>query len=342
VEGVKMKLCAGIVGYGYWGPNLCRNLHDIKDIEVKYICELSSDRLLLAKKRYPEVMTVQDYKPIVVDDCVEAVVIATPVFTHFHLVREALEAGKHVLVTKPMAASVKEAEKLIEAAEKRGKILMVDHTFVYTGAVRKIKQIIEEKQLGEVYYFDSVRVNLGLFQHDINVIWDLAPHDISIMDYVIENRPISVSATGLSHFSNGLEDMAYVTVHFEDSIVAHFHVNWMAPVKVRRILIGGSARMLVYDDMEPSEKIKIYDKGVTIKNGDKDIIYDTLVQYRIGDMWAPKIDRTEALRSECEHFVDCIQNNKKPITDGQSGLRVVEILEAAEKSMKNDGIKVRL
>ncbi|MGH7908452.1 MAG: Gfo/Idh/MocA family protein [Thermodesulfobacteriota bacterium] len=246
------------------------------------------------------------------------------------------------LVTKPIAASVKEAEKLIEVAEGRGKILMVEHAFVYTGAVRKIKEIIEEKQFGEIYYFDSVRVNLGLFQHDINVIWDLAPHDISIKDYVIENRPISVSATGLSHFSNGFEDMAYVTVYFEDSMVAHFHVNWLAPVKVRRILIGGSARMLVYDDMEPSEKINIYDKGVTIKNGDKNIIYETLVQYRIGDMWAPKIDRTEALKAECEHFVDCIQNNKKPITDGQSGLRVVEILEAAEKSIKNDGIKVWL
>jgi predicted dehydrogenase len=334
--------CIGIVGYGYWGPNLCRNLHDIKDIEVKYICELSPDRLLLAKKRYPDIIAVQDYKRIVLDDSVEAVVIATPVFTHFRLVKESLEADKHVLVTKPMTASVTEAEKLIEVAEGRRKILMVDHTFVYTGAVRKIKEIIEEKQLGEIYYFDSVRVNLGLFQHGMNVIWDLAPHDISIMDYVIEHRPISVSATGLSHFSNDLEDMAYVTVYFENSTIAHFHVNWIAPVKVRKILIGGSERMLVYDDMEPSEKIKIYDKGVTIKNGDKNIIYETLVQYRIGDIWAPKIDQTETLKVECEHFVDCIQNNKKPITDGQNGLRVVEILEAAEKSIKNDGIKVRL
>jgi predicted dehydrogenase len=335
-------ICIGIVGYGYWGPNLSRNFLDIQDVEVKYICELSPDRLLLAKKRYPNIIAVQDYKRILLDDSVEAVAIATPVCTHFHLVKDSLEADKHVLVTKPLAASVKEAEKLIELAEKWGKILMVDHTFVYTGAVRKIKEIMEEKRLGQVYYFDSVRVNLGVFQHDVNVIWDLAPHDISIMDYVIDNRPISVSATGLSHFSNGLEDMAYVTVYFEDSTIAHFHVNWITPVKVRKILIGGSERMLVYDDMEFSEKIKVYDKGVTIKNRDKDSIYEMLIGYRIGDMWAPKIDLTEALRVECEHFVDCIQNHNKPITDGQSGLRVVEILEAAERSIKNDGIKVRL
>lgn len=337
-----MAICIGIVGYGYWGPNLSRNFHDIRDVEVKYVCELSPDRLFLAKKRYPGVEAVQDYKCILLDDSVDAVVIATPVSTHFHLVNESLKVGKHVLVTKPMAASVKESEKLIEVAEERGKILMVDHTFIYTGAVRKLKEIIEEKRLGELYYFDSVRVNLGLFQHDVNVIWDLAPHDISIMDYVIDKRAISVSATGLSHFSNGLENMAYVIVYFEDSTIAHFHVNWIAPVKLRKILIGGSERMLVYDDMEPSEKIKIYDKGVTIENGNKDNIYEMLVQYRIGDMWAPKIDQTEALKVECENFVDCIQNNKKPITDGQSGLRVVKILEAAEKSIQNEGIKVKL
>jgi predicted dehydrogenase len=257
-------------------------------------------------------------------------------------VREALDAGKHVLVEKPLTSTVREAETLVSLAQKKGLILIVDHTFIYTGAVRRIKEFISADELGEMYYFDSVRVNLGLFQHDVNVIWDLAPHDISIMDFIISEKPLSVVATGAVHTAGGKEDVAYVTVRFKGGLIAHFHVNWMSPVKIRRIIIGGSKKMVVFDDLDPAEKVKIYDKGIELSSENRKSVYQSLVQYRLGDMYAPAINNIEALKVEIEHFADCIQNGKTPITDGEAGLRIVRILEAADKSLKKGGVKVRL
>jgi predicted dehydrogenase len=277
------------------------------------------------------------------DNNVDAIAIATPVSTHYSLAMEALRAGKHVLVEKPLAASSEEAVELIEAAERRQRVLMVDHTFVYTGAVRKIRELALSGTLGEIYYYDSVRVNLGLFQHDVNVIWDLAVHDLSIMDFVIPFLPCAVSATGLSHVSGGPENIAYLTIFFDGPLIAHIHVNWLAPVKLRRTLIGASRKMIVYDDFEQVEKVKIYDKGITVNNhlGDEKM-KQILIGYRTGDMLAPHLDVTEALHTEVEHFVRCIENGEQPITDGMAGLRIVEILEAASQSMREHGRPVRL
>jgi predicted dehydrogenase len=272
---------------------------------------------------------------------IDAVVIATPVFTHFDLALAALQAGKHVMVEKPMTTSSEQALRLIEEAATRKLVLMVDHTFVYTGAVRKMHDLIASNELGEIYYFDSVRVNLGLFQNDVNVIWDLAVHDLSILNYVLPSQPYAVSATGISHIPGGTENIAYMTLFFANNLIAHVNVNWLAPVKVRRTLIGGSQRMIVYDDLEPSEKIKIYDKGITLNNNSESM-YKMLVGYRTGDMWSPKLDMTEALHTEGLHFINCIQQGERPITDGQAGLRVVRILEAATQSMKKQGQLVEL
>jgi predicted dehydrogenase len=332
----------GVLGCGYWGPNLIRNFMEVQNHRLKTVCDLRQERLDFIKSRYPAVEVTQNYRDILNDADIQAVAIATPVSTHYQFAKEALENGKHVMVEKPFTANVAQGEELIYLAQKKGKIVLVDHTFIYTGAVRKMKEIIDTGQLGTLYYFDSVRINLGLFQHDINVIWDLAPHDISIMDYLLNQDPVSVSATGVSHLDNGLEDIAYLTVNFDKNIIAHFHVNWLAPTKIRLIQIGGSEKMLVYDDMENSEKIKLYDKGIIVDENNEDGIYKALVQYRSGDMYAPKLDQTEALKLECEHFLDCIQNGKKPLTDGVAGLRVVKILENAEKSIKNNGENIRL
>lgn len=332
----------GVLGCGYWGPNLIRNFMEVQNHRLKTVCDLRKERLDFIKSRYPAVEITQNYRDILNDTDIQAVAIATPVSSHYQFAKEALENGKHVMVEKPFTANVAQGEELIYLAQKKGKVILVDHTFIYTGAVRKMKEIIDTGQLGTLYYFDSVRINLGLFQHDINVIWDLAPHDISIMDYLLNQDPVSVSATGVSHLDNDLEDIAYLTVNFEKNLIAHFHVNWLAPTKIRLIQIGGSEKMLVYDDMEISEKIKLYDKGIIVDENDEDGIYKALVQYRIGDMYAPKLDQTEALKLECEHFIDCIQNGQKPITDGIAGLRVVKILENAEKSIKNNGENIKL
>ncbi|MBI5638828.1 MAG: Gfo/Idh/MocA family oxidoreductase [Nitrospirae bacterium] len=335
-------LKVGIIGCGYWGPNLIRNFNDNHHADLTYACDLSEERLHRVKLRYPQVRVTTDYHVLLRDRDLAAVTIATPVFTHYKLVRESLEAGKHVLVEKPLTATVKEAEKLVDLAAKKNLVLLVDHTFIYTGAIKRIKDFISAGQLGEMFYFDSVRVNLGLFQHDVNVIWDLAPHDLSIMDYIVDEKPVSVVATGASHTPRGIEDVAYVTVKFSSNLIAHFHVNWMSPVKIRKIIIGGSKKMVVFDDLDPGEKIKIYDKGITLSKENEKAVYQSLVQYRIGDMYAPNIENKEALGVEVEHFADCIKNNKKPLTDGEAGLRVVRILEAAEKSIKKGGVKVRL
>jgi len=331
----------GVIGYGYWGPNLVRNFNEVTGACVMGVSDLSEARRKQVELRYPAVKVTSDYRELLHDSKIDAIVIATPVGSHFDLAMQALHAGKHVLVEKPLAASGEQGELLIQEAGRCKRLLMVDHTFVYTGAVRKIKEIIDSTKLGQLYYYDSVRVNLGLFQHDVNVLWDLAVHDLAIMDYVLATRPCAVGATGIAHVPGKPKDVAYLTCFFENNLIAHFHVNWLSPVKVRKTLIGGAQQMIVYDDLDPSEKIKVYDKGITLNNGSEGK-YDLMVGYRSGDMWAPQLDTTEALRSEAKHFVDCIEHEKPPITDGHVGLRVVRILEAATQSMTQRGRPVEL
>ena len=326
----------GVIGYGYWGPNLVRNFMEAPGSTVSVVCDLSADRLAQARRRYPSIKTTDDYAVLLGDPAVAAVAIATPVSSHFTLAMQALKAGKHVLVEKPLAANSAQAVQLIEEAAGRKRVLMVDHTFVYTGAVRAIRELVSSGALGDIFYYDSVRVNLGLFQHDVNVIWDLAVHDLAILDFVLASKPSAVSATGISHIHGQPENVAYITLFFPDNQIAHLHVNWLAPVKVRRTLIGGSDKMIVYDDLEPSEKVKIYDKGVTLSASGEQV-YELLVSYRSGDMWAPKLDDSEGLRREALHFIDCIENNKQPETDGHAGLRVVRVLEAADQSLASRG-----
>jgi len=333
----------GVVGYGYWGPNLVRNCFEAQGAQVSCVSDLRQDRLALVNSRYPTIRTTQDVHDLIQDPAIDAVAIATPVSTHYDLAMRALQEGKHVLVEKPLASNTDQVQRLMEVARKRNRVLMVDHTFVYTGAVRKIRELVDSGTLGDIYYYDSVRVNLGLFQHDVNVLWDLAVHDLSIMDYVLPFRPCAVSATGLSHVPGGTENIAYLTLFFEGSQIAHIHSNWLAPVKLRRTLIGASRKMIVYDDLDQAEKIKIYDKGITLnRQQNPEKLYQALVGYRTGDMLAPQIDGTEALRREVDHFVQCIQNNEEPITGGNAGLRVVEILQAASESMAQRGRPVEL
>ena len=331
----------GVIGYGYWGPNLVRNFAEAPGSQVVAVCDLRSERLTLVRSRYPVIKTTTNYRDLLADARIDAIAIATPVSTHFELAMQALQAGKHVLVEKPLTATSEQAVRLIEEADRRDRVLMVDHTFVYTGVVRKIQELVASDELGDIYYYDSVRVNLGLFQHDVNVIWDLAVHDLSIMDYVLPSQPCAVSAAGMSHVPREPENIAYLTLFFDSCLIAHIHVNWLAPVKVRRTLIGGSRKMIVYDDLEPSEPVKVYDKGITVNN-DPESVYRMLVDYRVGDMWAPQIDRTEALHTEVLHFINCVEKGECPITDGEAGLRVVHILEAATQSMAEQGRLVEL
>lgn len=334
----RRELSVGVIGCGYWGPNLIRNFSSVRGWRVKYVCDLDPKRLEAMRDQYPWVTPVTDAQVLFDDKELDAIAIATPVSTHANLAIAALESGKHVLVEKPLASSVEEASRIVDVANNVGRVLLVDHTFIYTPAVQKIKQLVESGELGDLLYFDSVRINLGLFQHDINVIWDLAPHDFSIMDYLFPDKPVAASASGMCHFGNQ-EDVAYVTAFFERNIIAHFHVNWLSPVKIRLILIGGSRKMVVYDDMENSEKVKVYDRGVDVIDSIGGI-YSLLVQYRMGDMYSPKLDTKEALRTEVEHFRDCILTDKSPITDGQMGLRVVRLLEAAQRSLESSGKRI--
>ena len=327
----------GVIGYGYWGPNLVRNFAEAPGSQVLAVSDLRPQRLALAQGRYPAIEVTTDYRELLADGRIDAIAIATSVSTHFDLAMQALQAGKHVLVEKPLAATSQQALRLIEEAAARNRVLMVDHTFVYTGAVRKIQELVARNELGDIYYYDSVRVNLGLFQHDVNVIWDLAGHDLSIMDYVLPARPRAVSATGMRHVPGEPENIAYLTLFFDSNLIAHVHVNWLAPLKVRRTLIGGSSKMIVYDDLEPSEKVKVYDKGITVNNDDTESVYQMLIGYRTGDMWAPQLDVTEALRLEASHFIRCVEQGERPISDGEAGLRVVRILEAATQSMAARG-----
>jgi len=329
----------GVIGYGYWGPNIVRNFNAVENANVVTLCDLKEGALGKAKKLYPALSTTADVNDVLHSKEIDAVAIITPVFTHFELAKKALENGKHVFVEKPFTSTVAQSEELVDMADKKNLKIMVDHTFLFTGAVRKIKELIDEQVLGKLYYFDSTRVNLGLFQHDVNVVWDLAPHDFAIMDYVIPEKPLAISATGEIHY-NGFEDVAYVTVYCENNVIAHFNVNWLSPVKVRTTLIGGDKKMLYWNDLEADEKLKIYDKGVDIKT--RENVYDLLVSYRSGDAWVPKVNPIEALKMEAEYFVDCIENSKAPINDGKSGLRVVKMLEAANESIKAKGRLVEL
>ncbi|MBD2493025.1 Gfo/Idh/MocA family protein [Nostoc sp. FACHB-280] len=331
----------GVIGYGYWGPNLVRNFAEIPGGQVTSVSDFKPELLAKAQTRYPTLKVTTDSQDLLKDPKIDAIAIATPVSTHFELALAALQAGKHVLVEKPMTTTSEQAMRLIDEAQKRNLVLMVDHTFVYTGAVRKMHDLIAGNQLGDIYYYDSVRVNLGLFQHDVNVIWDLAVHDLSIMNYVLPSQPYAVSATGVSHVPGEPENIAYLTLFFENNLIAHINVNWLAPVKVRRTLIGGSQRMIVYDDLEPSEKVKIYDKGITV-NGNSESLYQMLIGYRTGDMWSPKLDVTEALRTEGLHFIDCITKGDRPLTDGKAGLQIVRILEAATQSLRQQGRLIEL
>ena len=329
----------GVIGYGYWGPNIVRNFDSVEGARVVAVSDKNPDVLRSLYSGYPEFRMYGDPGELIRNPDVDAVAIVTPVSTHYELAKMALESGKHVFMEKPFTASVSQAMELIELSESKRLKLMVDHTFLFTGAVRKIKNLINERELGSIYYYDSIRVNLGLFQHDVNVVWDLAPHDFSIMSYLIDEPPVALSAWGRSHV-NSLEDIAYITVHFNTSIVAHFSVNWLSPVKVRTTLIGGEKKMLVWNDLNADEKLKIYDKGVEAKN--KQGIYDLLISYRSGDMWAPKVEQTEALKLECQHFYECITEDKTPVNSGAAGLEVVKMLEACDRSLRNDGRPVAI
>jgi len=330
----------GIIGYGYWGPNIARNFNACNGAKLVSICDTNHKRLNLAKTTYPFVKGCPDPQTLIQSDNIDVVAIVTPVFTHYALTKKALECGKHVFVEKPFTSNVAQGEELIDLAEKKNLKIMVDHTFLFTGAVRKMKEVIESRTLGSLYFYDSVRVNLGLFQHDVNVVWDLAPHDFSIMNYLIDEKPIAITAVGSEHFGRGLEDIAYISVHFSNNFIAHFHCNWLSPVKVRKTLISGDKKMLIWDDISPDEKLKIYDKGVDIN--DTDNIHELLVSYRSGDVYIPRIESIEALRMETEYFAECIEKNQKPFNDGEAGLQVVRMLEAADKSMKEDSKKVFL
>src|SRR5678816_929658 len=314
----------GVIGYGYWGPNLVRNFMAAPGSAVTRVCDLRKERLSSLGKIYPGLKTGADSADLINDSQVDAVVIATPVSSHFELAMSALKAGKHVLVEKPLAARSDQARKLVDEA-----------------AARKLRDLIASGQLGEIYYYDAVRVNLGLFQHDVSVIWDLAIHDLSIIDHVLPSKPVAVSATGISHVPGQPENVAYITLFFASAQIAHVHVNWLTPVKVRHTLIGGSEKMILYDDLEPSEKLKVYDKGINVTPGPEDV-YKMLVSYRLGDMWAPQLDNTEALQTEALHFIDCIEHNKQPETDGPAGLRMVTMIEAAETSLRDRGKLVEL
>ena len=329
----------GVIGYGYWGPNIVRNLSGLETCELAAVCDKNPAALKRVTRAYPGVNATTDFSDVLRSPDIDAVAVVTPVWTHFELAKAALEHGKHVFVEKPFTSTSQQAEQLIELAERKNLRIMVDHTFLFGGAVRKIRELVDKGALGQLYYFDSTRVNLGLFQHDVSVVWDLAPHDLSIMDHVLGAQPEAVVATGGKHF-NELADMAFITVYFPGNLIAHINVNWLSPVKVRTTLIGGKDKMLVWNDLEPDEKIRVYDKGVDVANGQG--LYDLLVSYRSGDVWAPKVDPAEALKVELGYFLDCVMKNQTPINDGAAGLRVVRLLEAAEESLKAQGRLVRL
>jgi predicted dehydrogenase len=323
----------GVIGYGYWGPNVVRNFYNTPNASVVSVCDLSAKSLQRVRRMYPSMTVTSNTDDILTSPEIDAVAIVTPITHHFPLAKKALENGKHVFVEKPFTANTAEAEELIELAERRNLRIMVDHTFLFNGAVRKIRELIDSNTLGNLYYYDSTRVNLGMFQHDANVVWDLAPHDLSIIDYLIPGSPEAVVATGEKHV-NGSEDMAFITMYFPDRVIAHLNVNWLSPVKVRTTLIGGEKKMLVWNDLEADEKIKVYDKGIERSNGNG---YDLRVSYRAGDLWVPRVEQVEALTLEAQYFVDCVLSGETPFNDGNAGLRVVQMLAAIDQSMSHKG-----
>ncbi|HKP79601.1 MAG TPA: Gfo/Idh/MocA family oxidoreductase [Phenylobacterium sp.] len=330
-----------VIGYGYWGPNLARCLAETDGCQLVAIADASRDALTRAGKRHPQAQLFTDWQEILADPRVDAVAIATPVSTHFDIARAALQAGRHVLVEKPITENSGQARTLVDMAAQRGLTLMVDHTFIYSSAVRKMKELIAADALGAIYYYDSTRINLGLFQRDVNVVWDLAVHDLAILNYVLDSQPTAISATGVTHVHGAPENMAQVLLYLESGAVAHLNVNWLAPLKVRRVLVGGARKMIVWDDLEPSEKIKVYDRGVSLANA-PDLIHGMRVNYRMGDMWAPQLSTAEPILVEMAHFIACIERGETPATDGRLGLHVVEMLEAATRSMKMRGHVVEL
>jgi predicted dehydrogenase len=325
----------GVIGCGYWGPNLIRNFNELKDSRVRWVADLSKTRLKLIKEKYNFLKTAQDYRDVLKDPQVDAVVVVTHVSTHFPIARDVLKSGRHVFIEKPMTDSAFHAEELVKLSAKKKRIIMVGHTFEYNPAVARIGEMIRSKAIGDVYYIDSSRVNLGLHQPDVSVLWDLGPHDISIILSWLGKVPQRVSAIGKSYVQSGIEDVVFLVMEFDRRLIAHIHISWLAPSKLRRTVIIGNKRMVVYDDMEPIEKIKIFDRGVSILSGDE--YRKILPDYRVGDIISPNIELAEPLNLECRHFLDCIEYNKKPRTDGNSGLRVVKVLEAAERSLKNKG-----
>lgn len=331
----------GVIGHGYWGPNLTRNFAELSRGKLAAVSDLDQRKLDVVARRFPSVKTTTDYQDLVRDPKIDAIAIATPVSTHFELAMAVLKAGKHLWLAKPMTETSLQAQKLVDEAEKRNRVFIVDHTFVYTGSIRKMGEIVASGDLGQIFYYDSTRVNLGLFQRDVSVLSDLAAHDFSILEFLLREQPTAVSASGINHFPGTPENLAYITLFYDSGTIAHANVSWLAPVKVRQVLLGGSKKMIVYDDLEPSEKIKIYDKGISITDDPRQI-QEMRVGYRTGDMLAPKLDGTEALAVEAEHFLDCIERGKTPLTDGRSGLRVVELIEAATSSMRARGETVHL
>ncbi len=335
-------LRTAVIGCGYWGPNLIRNFMACRQTTVTWVCDQDAARLEAALRPFPSVRKTTSLDELLAAEDIDAVAIATPVATHYPLAKAALEKGKHVLLEKPLAASIAQGSELVELAAKKDLRLMCDHTFCYTGAVRKIKQIIDAGELGEILYFDSIRINLGLFQNDVNVIWDLATHDLAIVDFLFPEKPIQVSAHGLAHAGNSIENIAYVTLTYPSNFIAHFHVNWLSPVKIRKTLIGGSKKMIEWNDLVPAEKIKVYDKGIELNPMEQDEKSRLMVSYRSGDIHSPQIDSTEALLLVAKEFADCITENRPPLTDGHSALRVLRVLEAAERSIKSGGANVRI
>jgi predicted dehydrogenase len=335
------NLRVAVIGCGYWGQNLLRNFCELEEADVVMVCDFDARALTRAKRRYPTIEVTQSYAEVLSNPNVDAVVLATPVSSHYPFAKQALLADKHVLVEKPLAQTTAQVLDLIEIAEKRGKTLMVDHTFLYTGAVRKMKAMVESGEIGQLLYFDSVRISLGLVQSDINVLWDLGPHDLAIMDYICEKTPVAISATGVKHLNTPYENVSYVTVHFEGNFIAHFHLNWLAPVKVRRTLVGGSKKMIVYDDMENTEKVKVYDKGI-VQTHDPERREKMLTGYRNGDMMAPQLETSEALRLMAREFVASITEKRQPLSDAHAGYRVVRMLEAAQQSIEENGRMIML
>jgi len=338
----------GVIGYGYWGPNIVRNLHTLDECELAGVCDRSQSALARARRTYPDLLFTDSAMELITSPKNDVIAVVTPVNSHFELAKAALQNGKHVFVEKPFTATTAQAEELIELAERRRLKIMVDHTFLFTGAVKKIRELIDDGVLGDLYYYDSTRVNLGLFQHDVSVLWDLAPHDLSIMDFLIREKPQGIVATGEAHF-NGRADVAFITIYFPGKTIAHVNVNWLSPVKVRTTLIGGEKRMLVWNDLEADEKLRVYDKGLHVDGGGNgqgssngNGLYDLLVSYRSGDMWAPRLERTEALTAELRYFVDCLMRDQTPVNDGVAGARIVRMLEAADHSLKERGKEILL